>query len=454
MQGCCLLLSKKIKKEMKKFFFIFLVIQVVFQAEVGAQNAKEWTLGDCISYALERNIQVLKSGLSNERNEVNALQAKAQKLMSVNASIGNNFNWSKSTSSGSSALSSTFGSSYSLNSGITVFNGLRLNNQVKQAELGIESGIYSLETIKESVSLSILNAYLQILYAEEQVKNSLNQIKATEEELALAEERLLLKVISQADYAQVKSQLASEKLTLANAESQLAITRVNLMQLMELPVTDSFKIAVPVITEPLNSNLIPDVKSIYETALSVKPQIKNAEVNKQISALDEKIARAGYYPVLSVSAGVSSSYSDVLTDSYFSQLNDGIRPSAGFSISIPIYQKNQVKSSVDLAKISYRDAELTEINTRNELRKSIEQACQDVISSQAEYEASLESYNAAAESGILSEEKFRQGLINSVDYLVSKTNLIAAESKLLQSKYKLIFSYKVLDFYNGVPLSL
>ena len=124
------------------------------------------------------------------------------------------------------------------------------------------------------------------------------------------------------------------------------------------------------------------------------------------------------------------------------------------SLSIPIYQKNQVKTNVEIAIIGYQTADLSEMDTRNQLRKSIEQACQDVISAQIQYEASLENYKAMQESSALSNEKFTNGMINSTDYLVSKTNLIVAESQLLQSKFNLIFSYKILDFYSGVPLAL
>ncbi len=381
-------------------------------------------------------------------------QAKAQRFPSVNASASQNFNWAKSTVSGESGISGNNGSNFSVNSGVTIFGASKITNQIKQADLDIQSGTLSLETTKESISLSILNAYLQVLYAEEQVKNSEKQLESTESQVNLASERLLLKGISQADFAQVKSQLASEKLTLANSRSQLAIAKVNLMQLMELPVTDNFNIAHPDLSESLNQNRVPEVKSIFETALSVKPQIKNAALNKEIAALDEKIAQAGYYPTLSASAGVGTSYSSRISDTYFGQIGDGVSPSAGFSLSIPIYQKKQVKTSVAVAKLGYTDAELSETNTRNELRKNIEQACQDVTSAQIEYEASIESYKATLESSLQSDEKFRQGMINSVDYLVSKTSLIVAESSLLQSKFNLIFSYKILDFYSGIPLSL
>lgn len=421
---------------------------------LSAQQDSSWTLQKCIDYAFNRNIQIRKSELSNQKSGLYSEQAKAQRMPSLNGSFSENFAWSKDPLTGSSAFTGTNGSSFSVNSGVTIYNASKINNQIKQASLEIEAGRYSLETTKESISLSILNAYLQVLYAEEQVKNSRKQIESTTGQLNLAGERLALQSISISDYAQIKSQLATEKLTMANSESTLAIAKINLMQLMELPVSGDFLIAHPDLEESLNQNRIPDVSAVYETALSIKPQVKKAEVNKQIASYDEKIAKALYFPVLSANAGVSTGYSSSGTDAYFTQLNSAVRPSAGFSLSVPIYQKKQAKTSVAVAKLGYQDAELSETDTKNQLRKNIEQACLDVSSAQIEYEASIEKFKATQESSALSDEKFKQGIINSVDYLVTKTNLIVAESQLLQSKYKLIFSYKILDFYMGIPLSL
>ena len=435
-------------------FYLFVAAGTYLGMSTNAQQDSTWTLQKCIEHALHNNIQVRKSELSNQEYMIYAEQAKAQRFPSASASVAQNFNWTKSTATGASGLTGNNGSNYSVNSGVTIFNASKISVLIKQAELSIEGGKYSLETTKESISLSILDAYLQILYAEEQVSNSKKQIESTASQLNLAAERLALRAISQSDYAQVKSQLASEKLTLANSVSQLVIARVTLEQLMELPVTDNFNIAHPDLAESLNQNRVPDVKSVYETALAIKPQIKNAAVNKEIASLDEKVARAALFPTLTASAGISSGFSSLNNDSYFGQINSGIYPSAGFSLSIPIYQKKQVKTSIAVAKIGYKNAELSEFDTRNTLRKTIEQACVDVSSAQIKYEASRENYSATLEASVLSDEKFKQGVINSVDYLVSKTNLIVAESELLQSKYNLIVSYKIMDYYMGIPLSL
>jgi len=439
---------------MKRTGLILIVILFLPDQAIKAQQAGPWTLEACIEYALNQNIQVRKSVLTNDRFWVSAEQAKAQRLPSASASVSQTFNWSKSEVAGETGFTGTNGTNYSVSSGITIYDGLRINNSIKQADLDLEAGQYSLETTKESISLSILNAFLQVLYAEEQVKNSEKQIESTQEQLRLAGERLALRIIAQSDYAQVKSQLASEKYTQANSESQLSIAKVNLMQLMELPVTPDFNIAEPNLDKNINQNRVTDVTSVYETSLSIRPQIQYASINKDIAAIDEKIARAGYFPTLSANAGIGSTFESQMVDPYLNQLGNGVRPYMGLSLSVPIYQKKQVKSSVSIAKIGYEDAILSETDTKNELRKNIEQACTDVNSAQVEYEASLEQYQATLEASTLNEEKFNQGLINSVDYLVSKTNLIVAESQLLQSKYKMLFSYKILDFYSGIPLSL
>lgn len=431
---------------------------MTFSGMSSRAQGKAWTLEECVNYALSKNIQVQKAGLSNERNQLYSDQAQANRLPSVNASVRQNFNWYKGFDSSTGGYGSSSGSNstnYSLNSSISLFNGEKLATKIKQAELDVQSGRLYSETVKESVVLNILNAYLQVLYAFESVNNAQKQIESTTEQLALAKERMDLGVISMSDYMQIKSELATEKSTLATAQSQLSIGKVTLMQLMELPVDPNFTVSSPNLDSLLISSAQPDAQDIYNLALGIKPQIKNAELTKESSLLDVKIAKADALPSLSMDASLSSGYSSLATNSgYTSQLKDKVNPSVGFSLSIPIFQKKQVKTNVALANISVSDAELDEINTKNQLRKEIEQACQDVVSAKSQYTASLEQKQSTQESYDVVTEKYRLGLLNSVDFLVQKTNLITSESKLLQSRFNVIFSYKVIDFYKGIPLAL
>jgi outer membrane protein len=422
----------------------------------GQTKDSVWTLPKCIDYAMQKNISIQEKALTNEINLVNTDQAKASRLPSLNASVSENFGWSKQLDINNNygSFSNSNGTNYSINSSVKLYNAFKTHNSIKQAELSYKAGSLDVDALKESISLNVLDAYLQVLYSEELVKNSQKQIESTTEQLRLSDERLKLGAISKSDYLQVKSELASENLTLANAQNQLALNRVTLMQLMELPVTNGFSIQHPILEIPVNLNTYLNADSIYTIALAIKPQIKSSALNMQIANLDVAIAKAGYQPTLTLSGGVSTGYQSTFGMAYDYQVNNKINPTLGITLSIPIYQNKQVHSSVAIAKIGTATAVLNEANTKNQLRKAIEQACVNVNSAIVKYLASTEKFSSTQESYNVAQEKFNQRLLSSVDFLIQKTNLITAESELLQSKYNLVFSKKILDFYTGIALTL
>lgn len=443
-----------------KFRLAVTIVSLLFSGVLGMVRAQQpdssWTLQKCIDYALQQNIQVRKSVLNTENYRLTAEQRKAQRFPSLSASVNQSFAWRRNLDLQNQygSYSGDNGTNYGVSSDVILYSGGRLNKNIQQSSLNYQASQYDAETQKENISLSVMNAYLQVLYAEEQVKNSERQVEATAEQLRLAGERVRLGAISNADYLQVKSELASEKLTLANAQNLLSINKVNLEQLLELPVTPGFSIVHPQFGDSINQRRVPDAQQIYETALNIKPQIKSAQINRQSAQVGIDIARSGYSPQLTASGDISTAYSSLSGTAYDYQVKNRIVPSVGLNLSIPIFQNKQVRTNVELAKINTQTADLNLTDTQNQLRKSIEQAVTDVISAEKEYDATMEQWSAANESFNVATEKFNNGLMNSVDYLIQKTNLITAENNLLQSKYNLIFNYKILDFYTGNPLTL
>ena len=413
---------------------------------------KEWTLSQCIEYALNENIQVRKAGVSASVGEINLQQAKDNRWPNLNASAGESLGWQQITDVNDvSVLEGSSRSSLSVGSSVSLFNGFQVQNDIRQAELNYKGLQYSTAETKESVTLSIMSAFLQVLYAEEQVNNSRNQADATREELALAKERYALGAIANSDYLQVKTQLASEELTLANAINTLAMAKVTLMQLMELSLDETFEIVRPDIDAIISTTPVADAAAVYDEALIIKPQIKSAEINRESAVVDLDLARGGYFPSLSMNAGLGTSLAEAVAMG--TQLKNNFAPSIGLSVSIPIFQNNQNKSSVARARAGITTAELDELNAKNQLRKEIEQACLDARSAFISYNAAVNQYEASLESYNVAEEKFKLGAMNSVDFLIQKTNMTSSESNLLQVKYELVYSYKIIDFYTGVPLS-
>jgi len=415
-------------------------------------QAKQWSLTDCIGYALEQNIQVRKAGVSVSLGELNLKQSKDNMLPSLSASLSENLGWRQETNApDETSWAGSSRTNASLSSGLTLFNGFQLKNQVRQAGLDLKSLQYSADQTMESISLNIMSAYLQVLYSEEQVTNAGNQAEVTREELALAAERLSLGAIANSDYLQVKAQLASEESSLASAANSLKMARLNLMQLMEYPVDEAFEIIRPDIDAIISTAPATDAVSLYEEALRVKPQVKIASLNRENASIDLEIARGGFLPSLSLNAGMSTGFTGAAEMG--AQLKSGFSPSVGLSASIPIFRNNQTRASVTRAKYGITTAELDELNTRNQLRKEVEQAVLDAGSALINYQAALKRYDSSVENYNVSEEKFKLGAMNSVDFLIQKTNLTAAESNLLQAKYELVYSHKIIDFYRGVELT-
>jgi len=422
----------------------------------GQETEHIWTLEGCIQQALDHNIQLQQMMLNNETNRIDILQAKAARFPSASASITQNFAWSREVLSDNrfGSINATNNTDYGINSNVTLYNGFRINNTVRQSELNYRIGQLDTEVMKDDLCLNVLDAYLQVLYSAEAVNNSRNQLEATAEELSLAVERLILGAVSKSDFLLIRAQLADEKLTLTNAENQLALSKVTLLQLMEIPVSDTFTIQLA----PLDTTMVPyrmlNTDSIYTLALQARSEIKSAALTIQTADLDVSLARAGLKPGLSLHGSLNSGYTSELDEyTYGDQLKNKINPAIGLSLSVPLYQNREVKSKIETANIGILNARLNEADAKNQLRKTIEQACIDISSSMKEYDASVEKYLAQRESFQLASEKFKLGLINSVDFLFEKTNLIAAESNLLQSKYKLIYSIRILDFYTGRPLT-
>ncbi len=435
---------------------VCLFLLLIVGSKISAQE-KIWSFSDCFEYAINENIDIQQSKLSVKENELNFQQYKNDRLPSLSASVDHTLSWEKAynTSSGSYGNYNQYKTgTYSVGGSLSLYSGHKVKNEIKQSALDLETVNYDTKAVAESVELSVLEGYLNILYAYESVNNAKEQIALTEEDLKVTKEKLDVGVLSKSDYLQIKAELASEKLTLSDENSTLTMAKVSLMQLMEYPIDMGFEVARPSIDSLLNTITSLDAAQIFEDAKKIKPQVKAAELSVSSTAVGEDLAKADYYPSIDLSASAGSNWYGERRGSYSNQLANGITPAVGLSISIPIFQKKQVKTNVSLAKIATNSAKLDEIATLNTLRKDIEQTVANIVTAQDRFSATQEQYDAANESYKVAEEKFKLGVINSVDFITVKNDLITAESDLLQAKYTLVYNTKVLDFYKGITISL
>lgn len=432
--------------------FIIIIGCFFFLKNSNAQD--QFSLADCIQYAWENSTAVERSNNNEKVEDINLKLSKSSRYPSLNFSttenIYSNSNYQNSPQGGTWVRSEGNSLNWDLNSDITLYNGGKINKSIGQSEINLDQAINLTKNQKEAISLNILNAYTTVLQAKENVANDSAQLAGSENQLEFAEARKSVGAISTVDYLNIKSQYVSTKSQLTASKNDLKMAYVNLMQYMNMPLSEDFEVVVPNIDQSLLTTSIYDVNEIYQLSLGIRPSIAAAELDYKSAQSGINIAKADALPKLSLTSNLGSGYSSSLGGlDMGNQVGNSIGGSIGISLSIPIYQRNQIKSKVQTARIQADNSMLSLMDAKNDLRKAIEQTCTDVVTAASNYEAIQEEYQSEKEAYHVSDEMFRQGMINATDLIISKNKLIAIENKLTQAKYNLIVQKKLINYYKG-----
>lgn len=453
---------------------------------------KPLNLEQCIDYALKNNIQIKQSEVNREIADVNLVQSEASLLPSLNGNMSHTYNFGRTIDryTNQFAKQQVLSQNLGFSADFTIFNGLQTVNTIHQNRYQYLSSKFSVDKMKNDVALNVATAYLQILYNTEAVENARNQIGITTAQSERAKKLVEAGSVARGSYLDIMAQLATEELNLTNAENQLNISYLGLAQLLNLPSAQGLRIVKPEINvEGQNLLAASDASQIYATALDVLPEVKSADYNVKSAEKGLDVAWGGLSPRLSLSAFYGTGYSglakryktypqllgyspngditssgdEVLSPSisapdevtpFMKQYNDNINKSVGFYLTIPIFNRFQVRSSIGRARMQILNAELQMESTKLQVQKNVQQALADANAGLKKYYASTKAVEAISESFKYTEQKFNVGIVNTNDYNDSKNKLIKAQSDLLQAKYEYLFKTKVLDFYQGKPLKL
>ncbi len=455
---------KRIKVNMKIVLAGLLVVAI----SGTMYSQRVWTLRDCIEYALDNNIQIKKSELTAETNKANLLQSKLDLIPSINGSTNYTFS-SGRTDNGEFEYvnTNTKSAAFGLSSGVTLFDGFQKYNTIKQYQYNYLASKYDSDKMRDDISLLLAQNYLNVLFSMELVEQAQAQLDVTQQQIRNTQKLVDAGTLPKGNLLEIQSQFASEEVTLINAENRLNLAYLDLLQLLELPATDDFKIEKPVLSVGNEMDLLP-TEQIYGISVAHLPQIKSAELRFKSASKGLAIARGSRSPSISAFAGWRTNYYDqihIYNQSTTPWTDLGIKPFKDqykdnqskylqFSLNIPIFNGFATSTNIARAKISEKSAEYDLQLSKNTLRKNIEQAYSDALAAYKTYNASIKSVASFQESFKYMEQKFNVGIENSLNYNVAKMQLTSAQSQLLSNKYDYIFKSKILDFYMGNPLTL
>ena len=423
----------------------------------------QWNLQACIDYALQQNITIRKNRLNAKSAEVDVKTARAALFPSLTASVSqrivNRPNSQTNTiidgdNITSSQSKTSYNGSYGIDANWTLYNGSKRLNTLKQqrmnnriAELGVAE---SENTIEESIT----QIYVQILYAAEAVKVNEATLDVSRAECERARALLAAGSIARSDLAQLEAQVSTDKYQLVTAQATLQDYKLQLKQLLELDGEKEMTLYIPTLGDENVLSPLPSKTDVYRSALTLRPEIEAGRLNVKASELDTNIARSGYIPTISLSAGIGSTNTNGNDFTFGEQIKQNWNNSLGVTVSVPIFNNRQTKSAVQKAKIQKQNSELDLLDNQKNLYKTIEGLWLDANSAQQRYVAAIEKLRSTQTSYDLIQEQFNLGMKNTVELLTEKNNLLNAQQETLQAKYMAILNTQLLKFYQGEQITL
>ena len=422
-----------------------------------------WDLETCIDYALRHNITIRRNRINAESSAEDVRTAKAEWFPALSGSISqrivnrpnmNNGTIISGDNISTSQSATSYNGSYGIDANWTLYNGGSRVNGIRQQQLNERIARLAVSESENSIQESIMQVYMQILYAAEAVKVNEGTLDVSQATCERGRQLLEAGSLSRADLAQLEAQVAQDNYQLVTAQATLQDYRLQLKQLLELDGAYEMELDLPELDATDVLSPLPERDDVYRTALALRPEIESGKLNIEAADLGIKVARAGYIPSISLTAGIGSSNANGNDFTFSEQIKQNWNNSLGVTLSIPLFDRRQTKSAVNKAKLQKQTSQLDLMDQQKELYRTIESYWLDASSAQQQYAAATRQVESAQASYDLVSEQFNAGMKNTVDLLTEKNNLLNAQQAQLQAKYMALLNAGLLRFYQGEAFTL
>ena len=451
---------------------------------------KVMSLEECIQMAQENSISVKQSYLTNSDAVILEKYARQQLLPSLNSSTDISYNLGRSIDpTTNDFLTESFTSQrYGINSMVTLYNGNKLRNSIKQAIMNRKASEQDIEQMKRDIALLVANTYLSILYAKENLANAQNQYQSTKEQLDKMNKLIDAGLQAPSASLNLEAQLLSDDQKIITRKNDLEKFYLDLKNILLLDDSVNLQIKIPQIDiDKLSMPELKTVKEMYNASLQHYPAFTAAEYRIKSAEYQNKIADAALLPSVSFYAGLSTNYADrakkligtnevinnqtvifngqevsigfpvtvpVFGDyKYFDQLKDNAGVGLALQVSVPIYNKYAIRSQIQRSKLNIESAKLSREKIVQEVKSKIQVSLADARSARLQFLAATKTYEAQKAAFENAKKQFDIGTLGTYEYLNAKSMFEQSENTLLISKYTYLFKIKILEFYLGENLS-
>ncbi|WP_165824139.1 TolC family protein [Pseudochryseolinea flava] len=482
-------------KKVSVLILSFFTLPFLASAQVDSL-ATEWTLKQCIDYALANSLTVKRSTYAVETSEVDYDEAKYSRLPSVNGQVSYGSSWGR----GLDPVSNDFvtqqinSSNIGAQASLPLFNGMRIHSAIKQLRTANAAAEQDLAKTKNDITINVATLFINVVFNKELVENAKYQLASSQQQLDRTKKQVAAGSLAKSEELNLDAQVATNEVNLVQQENALALSLLQLKQALQIPASQPFDVEIPAI-EPQDVMLTQSRDEVFDIAKQVMPEIKAAEYKVQSSEFAVKAARGNLYPRLSLIGNINTNYSSAASprrivdegrflyddsngdgvadldaaigmsngqpvytyvqnshmENYNArrQFEDNIYRTVTLQLSIPIFNSYQARASVRRSVIQREVAKVSAAETAQTLRQDVETAYNNAVASSKSYNANTRQVQAREEAFRMMKQRYEIGAINFVEYQVSENDLYRAKSDLLRAKYDFIFRTKVLDLYQG-----
>lgn len=447
-----------------------LVFALLFGVGLSAQTqSKQWTLEECVRYALENNITIKLTELDVKNAVIDKKGALGSYLPTLNGNASHSWNIGLNVNpvTNIATTQTTQYSSLGVNANVDIYKGLQNQNAYRRASLAIVASKYQLLKMQEDISLNVANAFLQILSNKEDLKVKKEQLSIDEKRYSRSEEMVNAGTIPRGDLFDLKATVATDKQNITVSENNLLISKLSLAQLLQLKEFADFDVIDDTNVKDEHNIMAQTPTDIYNKAKEIRTELKLAQTNLEIAEKNVSIAKGAYQPTLRgfYQFSTSASYSDRLigTDAAGNPIYSGPNPvleqfsdnkghNFGFQLNVPIFNGFSARNNVERNKVSLDKSKIDLEQKSLDLQRNVYTAFTDAKGALNTYESSTVTLEARQQAYNYAKEKYDVGLMNSFDFTQAQTLLTNAQSDVIRTKYDYMFKIKILEFYFGIPI--
>lgn len=433
---------------------LFVAALLVADSLAAPDFSHPWTLQECTDWAMEHNLTVARQELAVGSSEVSLNSAQWAVAPSVNGSASQNWSFGRGLGGDNTYESgNTSNTGFSIGAGMTLFDGLATPRRIEMAKLDLDAALADLDKAREDVRVSVAQAYMQILYNYEIRDVAASQITIDSLQVVRLEGMVAHGKASAAELSQQRASLAQSGLTLVQAENNLKTSLLDLAQLLELSDWAGFDVVRPEVT--VEDRYIGTPDDIFAVAVGLRPSVQAEQLRLKSSDKQVQIAKAQFYPTLSLSAGLGSNYySSYQGLGFVDQMDRNFSQYVGLSLNIPIFDRFTARNQVRSAKISRQSQALRLRQTEQALYKEIQQAWNGAVAARAKYDASQLAATASQDAFELVKTKYENGKATVTEFNESRTQMLKSRSDAVQATYEYLFQTSLVDFYRSGTLTL